>query len=244
MGRYIVATIAVLAGFTSAALAADFPAQTTIVQAPGFVAPVYNWTGFYLGINGGGATSDSCWNRVGIAVGAEGCHAPSGGLAGAQIGANLLLGSFVLGVEGTGDWGWIERSNVSSLVPAITNRTKVKTLWSATGRAGYAWDAALFYVKGGAGLANDRYDSRVTLTGVTLGAVSVSRLGWTIGAGVEYGFVSNWTAGLEYNRFDFGSKTIALVGAPGLTEQISHTIDTFTARINYRFGPSSLDARY
>ena len=98
-----------IAGFAGAASAADLPALT-YTKAPALVAPLYDWSGFYIGLNGGGASSRECWdltNDNGVALAntpREGCHNATGGLAGGQIGYRWQSASWVFGVEALGDW--------------------------------------------------------------------------------------------------------------------------------------------
>src|SRR5438552_1701330 len=175
--------------FAGAASAADFPARPAPPpRAPAFVAPGYNWSGFYIGINGGGAWAHKCWTFVpalGLPV-SEGCHSPDGGMFGGQVGFNWQTGPVVFGVELSGDWTSLKGSNVSLAFPLDTNRTKVDALASVTGRVGYAWDAVLLYAKGGGAWVNDKYDGGLTATGALVDSASEPRTGWTAGGGLEY----------------------------------------------------------
>src|SRR6478735_906133 len=138
------------------ALAADLPART-YTKAPPIVAPIYNWGGFYIGLNGGGGSSHKCWdiNTVGgvaVPVTAEGCHDATGGLAGGQIGYRWQATNWVFGLEAQGDWANLKGSNVSSpaaLAPLV-NQSKIDAIGLFTGQVGYAWNNVLWYVKGGA----------------------------------------------------------------------------------------------
>jgi outer membrane immunogenic protein len=113
-------------------------------------------------------------------------------------------------------------------------------LASATARLGYSFvDRWLFYVKGGAAWTNEKVDDAFT----TVGGIAVdpstssTRTGWTTGTGAEWAFAPNWSATLEYDYHDFGSKGLSLTG-PNATVTISSfkdTIHTVTAGVNYRF---------
>src|SRR6478735_11694160 len=102
------------------ALAADLPART-YTKAPPIVAPIYNWGGFYIGLNGGGGSSHKCWdlNNLGgvgpIPVTAEGCHDATGGLVGGQIGYRWQAANWVFGLEAQGDWANLKGSNASPI---------------------------------------------------------------------------------------------------------------------------------
>ena len=96
-----------IGGFTGTASAADLAART-YTKAPDFVAPVYDWSGLYLGLNGGGASSHECLTITSVAGGAivpnsEGCHNATGGLAGGQIGYRWQIARWVFGLEAQGD---------------------------------------------------------------------------------------------------------------------------------------------
>ena len=101
--RKIVLTVA---AFAAPAFAADLPQRTYApVKAP-MMAAVYDWTGFYIGANGGYGTSRNCWGVVpaGGVVIPDGCHSQSGGVIGGQAGYRWQAGQFVFGLEGQGDW--------------------------------------------------------------------------------------------------------------------------------------------
>src|SRR6266700_131114 len=93
------------------ALAADLPPAAP-PRAPAIyvpvVAPVYNWGGFYIGINGGwGFASGTTTATItgGPFVGtATGSGSLNGGVAGGQIGANWQIDALVIGIEGDLDW--------------------------------------------------------------------------------------------------------------------------------------------
>jgi len=91
MKRIVLASASLLVlSALAPASAADLAARP-YTKAPIAVASVYNWSGFYIGLNGGGASSRNCWDLnsvlgVAIPVAAEGCHNATGGLVGGQIG--------------------------------------------------------------------------------------------------------------------------------------------------------------
>src|SRR6201995_2981443 len=158
MKRFAIAAAGLLslAGFAGAASAADLAARTA-VKAPAFVAPAYDWSGFYIGLNGGGGSSRECLtitSNAGVAVvpNSEGCHNATGGLVGGQFGYRWQAASWVFGVEAQGDWADLKGSNSSlaAIIPA-TNQTRVDGIGLFTGQVGYAWNNFLLYVKGGAG---------------------------------------------------------------------------------------------
>jgi outer membrane immunogenic protein len=243
MKQLLTLSLAALAAVTAgAASAADLPARPAPPRAPVYAPLAYNWTGFYIGINGGGAWADKCWAFAGLS---DGCNKPSGGLAGGQVGFNWQMGQFVFGVEADGDWADLSGTHASLLNAGFTDRSKVDALWAITGRLGYAFDAALLYVKGGGAWASDKYDQRLTAGGGLAVTASETRSGWTIGGGLEWGFAPGWSVGVEYDHYDFGHRNVNFAGAAVFTDRISQTVDAVTARINWRFGGSSpVVARY
>jgi outer membrane immunogenic protein len=245
MQRLVIAGAGLLAiaGFT-AADAADLPARTYTAAAP-VVAPIYNWGGFYVGINGGGGSSHNCYTitsvaGVAVAPNSEGCHDATGGLAGGQVGYRWQMANWVFGVEAQGDWANLKGTN-SSLTAIIpyTNRTKIDAIGLFTGQVGYAFSNVLLYVKGGAAVTDDRYDSFFTGTGVIFNSVSETRWGGTVGAGIEFGFAPNLSVGIEYDHLFMGSHSVVFpVSAIAVTrtDTIKQDVDIGTVRINYTFG--------
>jgi outer membrane immunogenic protein len=239
-----------LLAMVAGAAAADLPIYT---KAP---PPIWSWTGFYIGANGGGAWGQSCWTFEGFVPPAgpvqdDGCHNVSGGLFGGQAGLNWQTGAFVLGVEAQGDWANLTGSNrpaLGNISQFNVDSTNVRSIVTVTGRIGYAWDRVLLYAKGGAAWTRDNYevDTTATLAGGAITAttgLSDTRSGWVVGAGLEYGLARNWSVAAEYNYMNFGTKTETIptsISPPGLfapfTENISQTIQTATVRLNYRFG--------
>ena len=158
---------------------------------------MYDWSGFYLGANGGWGSSQKCWdfsNAAGAFNVSEGCHDATGGTAGGQVGYRFQSSSIVFGVEAQGNWANFRGSNVSLPFPAVTNATRVDAFGMFTGQIGYAWNNTLLYLKGGAALTSDRYWGYLTANGLQISnTVNDTRWGGVIGVGLEYGFAPNWS---------------------------------------------------
>ena len=208
-----------IAGFVGGAAAADLPAQT-YTKAPAYVAPVYDWSGFYLGINAGGGASHGCWsinNSAGVPVppASEGCNTATGGLVGGQIGYRWQSANWVFGIEAQGDWADFKGSNASlvAIIP-YNNQTKIDAIGLFTGQIGYAWNSTLLYVKGGAAVTDNSYSSSFPVgnvfaaAGVPFNASSDTRWGGTVGVGLEFGFAPNWSVGFEYDHLFMGNPDI------------------------------------
>ncbi len=159
MKKFLLGTVALLA-LAAPAAAADLAARP-YTKAPPIMAAAYDWSGFYVGANGGWGSSHKCWDQVftGIGTFSEGCHDATGGVAGGQIGYRWQSGTWVFGLEAQGDWADLKGRNDSTLFPGIfTNQSKVNAFGLFTGQVGYAFNNVLFYVKGGAAVTSDKFD--------------------------------------------------------------------------------------
>ena len=134
--------------------------------APVYV-PIYNWTGFYIGVNGGGGFGSSNWDSTGS-------RDVSGGLIGGTIGYNYQFGQVVAGIEGDVDWSGINGTTNNSCPPGC----KTSNTWLATvrGRLGYAADRFMPFITGGAAFGN----IEASIPG--LAQTSSDNSGWTLGA--------------------------------------------------------------
>ena len=229
--------------FAGAANAADLPARV-YTKAPAIAAPVYSWSGFYLGINGGGASSHECYTITSVAgapvfPNSEGCHDATGALLGGQIGYRWQVTSWVFGLEAQGDWADLKGSNASltAIIP-YTNQTKIDAIGLFTGQVGYAWNNVLLYVKGGAAVTDNQYSSFFTATNVVFNQASETRWGGAVGAGFEFGFASNWSLGVEYDHLFMGTDSVSFTGINAVTrtDNITQDVDMVVGRLNYRFG--------
>ena len=245
MKRFLLASAGVLA-MVSLANAADLP-RPIYTKAPPIMTPYYNWTGFYIGINGGGGSSHKCWDSVvlggGALIGGEGCHNATGGTVGGQVGYRWQSASWVFGLEGQGNWADFSGDNVSTLIPTQRNRSKIDAFGLITGQVGYAWNNVLFYVKGGGAVVADKYNVFTAPgfvgAGTLLASTNDTRWGGTVGAGLEFGFAPNWSVGIEYDHIFLGNRTLTL-NAPGgvafQSDRISQNVDMGLVRVNYRWG--------
>jgi outer membrane immunogenic protein len=251
--KKLVLVAAILAGTAVAASAADMAPRYAKAPAPVF-APIYNWGGFYVGVNGGWGSSHNCWTNTAILnvpvvhLG-EGCRDSTGGTVGGQLGYRWQAGNWVFGLEAQGNWADFSGSNNSLVFAGLTNRTRIDAFGLFTGQVGYAWNNALFYVKGGAAVTDNRYDGLLTGTGVVLDRASDTRWGGAVGAGVEFGFAPNWSAAVEYNHLFMGTtnytftSAVAPVGVITRSDDVRQDADMVNVKVNYHFG-GPLVARY
>jgi outer membrane immunogenic protein len=275
-----VAAGALLSG--GSALAADMPMHA---KAAPPVAAVYDWTGLYFGGHVGGAWQEQRFEDPVGYVAMNGLFAPpaftSGALGqnvsktsflgGGQVGANYQIGRFVIGSEFDASWTHLRSTYTGAFVvspiafPGVTGGETFTSSsdWvaTATTRLGVARDTFLLYGKAGAAWARTAYTvsaiaSAPGFASATLaGTGSNTRVGWTVGTGAEWAFARNWTAKIEYDYIDFGTKTqtIATAGTTGdiaaggpfafaanLPISVHQNLSVVKAGINYKLDPGFL----
>ena len=221
MRRVLLTTISLLAFTATSALAADLP-RSMPAKAPAFVADL-QLDRLLLGINGGYGWGRSNWSAFGADAD------PSGGMVGGTIGYNWqAMGSpFVFGLEGDIDWADIKGSFVSAACPTGCE-TKNNWLGTVRGRLGYAFDRVMPYVTGGAAFG----DIQANQGGFS--GVSDTKVGWTVGGGVEAAVVGKWTAKLEYLYVDLGSVGCG-AGSCSMPTNVDFRTHVVRAGLNFRF---------
>jgi len=242
MNKLLLVAVGVMtAGLSVPASAADLAARP-YTKAPAMIAAVYDWSGFYIGINGGGGSVHNCWDLI-VPAGSipQGCHTSTGGTVGGQIGYRWQSAGWVFGVEGQGNWADFSGSNLTPIggnpFGGLTDRTRIDAFGLVTGQVGYAWNNVLGYVKGGAAVVSTKYDAFTP--GVPFAAANETRWGGTVGAGLEVGFAGNWSVGAEYNHIFLDDHNVTLVTPAGLVGgivRVRQDVDMGLVRLNYRFG--------
>jgi outer membrane immunogenic protein len=246
MKKFLLGTVALLA-FAAPAAAADLAARPYSQAAPMFAA-IYDWSGFYIGANGGWGSSHKCWDAVDAAsafIATEGCHDATGATAGGQLGVRWQSSAWVFGLEAQGNWTDLKGSNVSLAFPGFQNQTRIDAFGLFTGQIGYAANNALFYLKGGAAVVSDHFRVRTYPALVEVATTGDdARWGGTVGVGVEYGFAPNWSAAVEYDHLFLQDRTInffnngvlGIATTPFGADRIRQDVDLVTVRVNYRWG--------
>jgi len=234
--------VAGAAMFGGVAMAADMGRPVYKAPPAGALPVSYDWTGFYVGGHVGGGWADKSWTD---AFGLATSHTADGFLGGGQVGFNYQINQFVLGVEGDVSWANLKGGSTQNfgLAAPVTQSFNSEVDWTATltGRLGFAFDRWLVYGKGGVAWAHDKYSTNFYTFPGTVG-IDETRIGWTVGGGVEYAFAPNWSGKLEYNYMDFGSKNVSF--APFTSTAIDQQIHAVKFGINYKFGGGPLLARY
>jgi outer membrane immunogenic protein len=201
-----------------AAQAADLPAY----KAPAYTAaPAYaNWTGLYVGLNVGYGFGKSSWDFPAVSPD------PKGALVGGTLGYNFQTGVWVWGIEGDMAYSMMKGSATCGI---FSCETSVGWLATARARIGYAgWNNWMPYITAGGAMAD------VKASNPASGDASKNMLGWAAGAGIEYAFLGNWSAKLEYLYVDLG-KFDCSVGCGALTDDVSFKANLVRLGVNYRF---------
>ncbi len=222
MKRVLLACVGVLA-LDGAASAADLPvAPAPYYKAPVY-APAYNWSGFYLGINGGGGWGRSTWTTTGS-------FDTSGGLVGGTIGYNYQINQVVLGVEGDIDWANISGSTSTGCTSVTGTGCTTGDNWLSTvrGRLGYGADRFMPYITGGAAFGD------IKASGPGLTGTDTTNAGWTLGGGIEFAIAGHWTAKAEYLYVDLGSVSCGLACGAAV-QNVNWRANIGRLGLNYRF---------
>jgi outer membrane immunogenic protein len=260
MKKVLISFVAI-AALTLPAAAADLAARPYSKAPAMAMSPMYDWSGFYVGGNGGYGSGHNCWEALNDSVpagatapGNGGCHDATGGFVGGQAGYRWQTGPLVFGLEAQGDWANFRGSNLdatfgTAAFGGVVNRSKIDAFGLFTGQVGYSWNNVLLYVKGGAAVTSDTYDKVTTLPATLFTAnASETRWGGTVGTGLEYGFASNWSVGVEYDHLFMGTHDVrtSFFSAGGFgpagtliataSTRIRQDADLIAVRLNYRFG--------
>ena len=220
MKRLFLALVSV-AALTGTAAAADLarPAPAPYYKAP-VMAPAFSWTGFYVGLNGGGGFGRSAWDSTGS-------FNTSGGVIGGTVGYNYQIGQAVVGFEGDIDWANIRGTTNNAC--GLGCKTSDSWLSTVRGRLGYAADRFMPYITGGLALG----DVKASTPGFA--GASSDRAGWTLGAGLEFAVAQNWSLKAEYLYVDLGKFNCGIACGAAVTDNVSFTTNLVRAGVNYHF---------
>jgi outer membrane immunogenic protein len=259
MKKILLSTTALFA-MTAMAAAADLPARTVAPAPVPFVAPVFTWSGFYAGINGG-----YVWNETEVrlrgttgltaaqiaALPTRGSLDDEGFTIGGHVGGNVQFGVFVAGLEADIAYTDIGRSR-SLAIPAgvftpvgvgagtLTLGSDLEFLGTVRGRVGLAFDRFMVYGTGGFayGGVNDRYSTDFAGAAFDLsgGNDDDIRFGYAVGVGGEYAITNNLVLGVEYLYYDLGRENIRVgTAAQNADYRVTHTGDIIRGRLSFKF---------
>jgi outer membrane immunogenic protein len=236
-----------LCGAAILALSATTASAADYAQLP--AAPVtFNWTGCYVGGHLGVAASDDRTTNI---AGGTLDFGAAGVVGGGQVGCDHQFASnWVVGAEGRAAGASLSSHHGSNVrFPALGNLLvpsqfglKNDFLGSVTARLGYAYGLGwLFYARGGVAWTHEKVDDAYISPAAGFAidpSASVMRTGWTLGAGVEWAFAPSWSANVEYNYHDFGTKGPIQLISPveGITvAHLKDTIHAATVGVNYHY---------
>lgn len=198
-----------------------------------------SWAGFYIGIAGGGGWGHA--DQSDPSPFDSGRFNVSGGLVGGTLGYNWQFNNVVLGLEGDGSWADIKGS--TSGLGACgggggTCTASLDALGTVRGRVGYAFGNVLPYVTGGLAVG-DLHGSEGGGAGLAVGSGSTTVAGWTVGGGLEWMVVPNWSIKAEYLYVGFGNNSVftdTFAGGGSATESDKFNANIFRVGLNYHFG--------
>ena len=213
------AAIAALLIATMAAQAADLPQPS--YKAPAYSAPAYaNWTGFYVGLNAGYGFGKSNWDVPAVSP------SPKGALFGVTLGYNFQTGSWLWGAEGDFDMSTMKGSVACG---GGTCETKDSWLGTARARIGYTgWNSWLPYLTGGLAMGD------IKATNSALSSANKTKMGYALGAGIEYALWTNWSVKAEYLYVDLG-KFDCGIACGAVPDNVSFKTNLARVGVNYRF---------
>ena len=239
----IAVTALLIAAPLGVASAADMP-----VKAPMKAVPVpYSWTGFYIGVNGGGAQGTTTWQYY-LFPGPTPSpfyanHDAAGGMVGGTVGYNWQAGTnWVVGVEGDGDWSQITGS-AACPNPVFSCESRSKILPPRAAVSAGRRIEVLFYVTGGAAWGDvnlrtvNSAGGPVPPSGTPINGTTSDRLGWTAGGGVEAMIAQTpLSAKLEVLYYDLGSHNFNVDNPALLLVHGRENGTMVRAGLNWRFG--------
>jgi outer membrane immunogenic protein len=237
MKRILFTTVSLgVLGLMSPALGADLP-----MKAPAAVSPMYDWSGFYVGVYGGGGYGNHNLNNALGPVGFANYtinYDSTGALGGGEVGYNVQSGNIIVGVEGDGFWSGIKGSdrsqfNLGALPIFAIDETKLRYGGSFRARGGYAVDRLMLFVDGG--WATGSLVHTNTVPGVGVDSFTVQRSGLTAGAGIAYAITNNLIGKFEYRYYDFGRFVRSNPTTGVLPYTIDNTYSVVTVGLDYKF---------
>ena len=195
--------------------------------APAYV-PFFTWNGFYVGINAGYGFGQSQWTDT-VTQASTGNFNVNGGLVGGTVGYNLQFGTVVFGLEGDIDWSNIKGSTTTNCIGHLRDHRTPGSARRAAG-IGYAFDRFLPYFTGGAAFGDIKGS---VVGGTAASARHQGRLDRR--RGIEYAFIDNWSAKLEYLYVDLGKATCNAACSGGDPIDVTFTTNIVRAGVNYKF---------
>jgi outer membrane immunogenic protein len=205
----------------------------------------FTWTGCYVGLNAGIASTRIKQRIVPpINPAIESSDRDTGFAGGGQVGCNLQYApNWAFGVEGDINYVGARRSLNAAFASSedsygVMGRTRLRWLGTVRGRLGPTWGQSFLYATGGlaVGHVSSSFDVVINNNPPISASDSSTRTGWVVGAGFEHAFTSRISGKIEYLHFDLGrnSHSAMILGQTWTaTNRVSG--DRFLAGLNLRF---------
>jgi outer membrane immunogenic protein len=243
MKRILLTTASLgIVAIASPAFSADLAMYT---KAPVRAAPTYDWSGYYIGVFGGGGYGNhNLNNATGPAGNANftANYSAQGALAGGEIGYNVQSGSFLVGIEG--DYSWSDIKGDDSFALGANDATKLRGVGTVRARAGFTVDRWLMFFTGGWAYGDLLHTNTDPVLGID--QFAVHRSGLTGGGGIAYALTDNVIGKLEYRYYDLGAYSRgngALTSNGQLPYTVNTTYSVMTVGLDFKFG-GPVVARY
>jgi outer membrane immunogenic protein len=240
MKRILLTTVSLgVLGLMSPALGADLPLYS---KAPVVATPVYDWSGFYVGVFGGGGFGN---HNLDNALGPAGLanftinYASRGGVGGVEGGYNWQSGNIVFGVEADGFWSGIKGSDISpfnagTLPIGSMDATNLRNGATLRARGGIAVDRLLLFFTGGWAYGNFQHTNTDPVLGVD--QFTANRNGLAAGGGIAYAMTDNLIGKFEYRYYDYGRYTRTTPSNGQLPYTVDNTYSVVTLGLDFKFG--------
>jgi outer membrane immunogenic protein len=235
MKRILFTTVSLsVLGLMTPALGADL---SPFIKAPGGAAPAYDWSGFYVGVFGGGGFGNHNVNN-GTPTGFANylyTYDSTGAVAGGEIGYNFQSGHYIVGVEASGFWSGIKGNDASQQLGLI-DADNLREATTVVARGGIAVDRLLLFFTGGWAYGDILHTNTNPGFVPAVDSFTLTRSGLTAGGGIAYALTNNLIGKFEYRYFDFGtySRPNPLNGQ--LPYTVSSTYSVLTVGLDYKFG--------
>jgi outer membrane immunogenic protein len=244
MRKLLLTTAALMALTAGNGLAADLRAP--VYKAPTALPPVHDWSGFYIGVDGGWQGSRIGLSHPELPLIFPLTYKPhhNSGAVGGFVGVQRQFGQIVLGVEGGylagfGRASLGETPSISIFTPGGTGtaQAKLRDIWSIGGRIGWATGNWMPYVTGGFANGSFQFDAQDS---EATERARASTSGGYIGGGIDWAVTTNWIVGVEYRHYAFSAKTVAGVLNNEPNEvfesvRFAPSTDTIVGRLSYKF---------
>ena len=213
------------------------------VKAPPAAPPAYDWTGFYVGAQGGYGFGEPEFDLTTPYL--QDAWRADGGFGGGTIGAQYEFGAthFVVGVEGEYNAGELKGSTTDTLIPPNNHSATVTNFGSIDAKVGFAlvgtpWDHMLLYMSGGAAFGNPEQTFSFKTTSPSVSLPGGEKVGWSFGSGIDMYLTTNWIVRGEWRMYDFGIESLGagrIPGFPATTAGTHETVNTARAGVIYKF---------